>query len=165
MIKGFLIVIIFLLGVGLSEIYVKEFQKLKNISLVKSELKGVELRIYGEKGLEWKIYGKKLLSVGKNVEIESPTILTEGYRIISQSLSFNKANKKGVLKGETELFGEDLYVKTKDANIDFNKGVVWGKERIFLKRKGNVVKGRGFTITFKPFKVIINEVESTHPAT
>lgn len=165
MIKGLLIVLLFLIGAGISEIYVKEFRKLRNVSLVKSELKEVELRIYGEKGLEWRIYGKKLLSVGRNVEIESPTILTEGYRIISQALSFNKASKRGILRGETELFGEELYVRTRNANIDFNKGVVWGKERIFLRRKGNVVRGRGFTITFKPFKVIINEVESTHPAT
>ncbi len=163
MAKGFLIVLFFLLGAGLSEIYVKEFQKLKNVSLVKSELKDIELRIYGDEGLEWKIYGEEFLSVGKEIEIKKPTILTEGYRIISQGMVFNKDSKKGVLKGETELFGEELYVKTQNANIDFNRGIVWGEEKVFLKRKGNIIKGRGFTITFKPFKVIINEVESIHP--
>ena len=163
MIKGLLIVFLFFAGVYLTEEYVKEFQKLKNVSLVKSELRGIELRIYGEKGLEWKIYGEKLLSIGKNVNIYKPTILTDGYTIKSQRLVFNKASKKGSLLGDTEVFGEDLYVKTKNASIDFNKGVVQGRERIFLKHKGSVVKGRGFTITFKPFKVIINEVESSHP--
>ncbi len=165
MIKGFLIILLFLVGVGLSEIYVKEFQKLRNVSFVKSELKEVELKIYGEKGLEWKIYGEKLLSVGRRVEILKPLILTEGYRIISRKLLFNKANKKGILVGDTELFGKELYVKTRDAHIDFKRGTVKGRDRIFLRRKGNEIRGEGFTITFKPFKVIINEVESSHPAT
>lgn len=165
MVRGFLIVLIFLLGVGISERYVRGFEKLESASFVKSELKGVELRIYGEKGLEWKVYGERLLSIEEKVEVEGPLILTEGYKVASEGLTFDRANKGGVLKGTAEVFGEELYVRTRDANIDFNRGVVWGKEEIFLKFKGNTVRGKGFTINFKPFKVIINEVESSISAT
>ena len=165
MIKGILLIFFFLVGIVISEFYVREFQKLRNLSLVKSEVREIELRIYGKKGLEWKILGKKLFSFRGKVEIIKPIILTEGYKIISESLIFNRQEDTGFLKGNTELFGENLYVKTKDAFIDFKQGVVRGKEEIYLRRGENVVSGRGFTITFKPFKVIINEVESTHPAT
>jgi len=164
MIKGLGILLLFLGGVTLSEFYFKKFQALEGEKFIRSEVRNIEIKLYGERGLEWIILGKTLFMEGSNLRIEKSVMLSGGYRIESDALLLNKHTKKGLLKGEVEITGEDLYLKTKDAYIDFTKSVAWGKKELLLKRGGNIIKGRGFKIVFRPFRVTINEVESVHPS-
>ncbi|NPB07607.1 MAG: hypothetical protein GXN96_01605 [Aquificae bacterium] len=164
MIRGLLILLLFLGGVALSEFYFKKFQALEGEKLVRSEVRDIEIKLYGEKGLEWVILGEKLFMEGSNLRIEKSVMLSGGYRIESEALLLNRKTRKGLLRGEVEITGEDLYLKTTDAYIDFGRSVAWGENRILLRRGGNIIRGRGFKIVFRPFRVTINEVESVHPS-
>ncbi len=160
--KAFLIVISFLISVIIFHKYFKEISKVKSVSEVKSVVYGVEIRLYGQEKLEWIVEGKKLLLKGSNLKIEKPTIKTEGYLIKSEELFLNKFKKRGFLKGNVEIFGKDLYVRTDEAYIDFLKNKAWGNKKLVIRKEKNFVKGKGFEIHFKPFKMSINEVESIH---
>ncbi|AAC07890.1 LPS export ABC transporter periplasmic protein LptC [Aquifex aeolicus] len=162
MIRGFFLILLFLLLAFFSENYVRSLEKLKEEITVRSELKGVEIQLYGEKGLEWRIQGKTLTYADNQVVINEPVIRTQDYTITSEKLYMNKKTRKGRLEGNVEIRGPNLYLRTTNAYIDLVKNISWGYNELILRKDTNVIKGRGFKIFFKPFKVQINEVESIH---
>jgi len=162
MLKGFILISLFLVFVLISENYVRSLEKLKGEKTVRSELKDVEIFLYGERGLEWRIKGKSLTYVGSDVVINEPIISTNAYTITSKRFYMNKYTRKGRLEGTVEIRGPEFYLKTENAYIDLVKNTAWGYGNLILRKGTNVIKGRGFKIFFKPFKVHINEVESIH---
>jgi len=164
MIKGILLILAFLLFSLISESYVRSLEKLKGEREVKSELREVEIQLYGKKGLEWKIQGTTLTYVSSHVVVKNPVIRTENYTITSERLYMDRNSRRGRLEGKVEIRGPNLYLRTLNAYVDLVKNVAWGYERLILRKDSNVIRGRGFKIFFKPFKVHINEVESIHTA-
>jgi len=162
MVKGVLLILLFVTLAFLFEVYVKKYKAIENVKIVKSEVIKVLISLYGNRSTEWIVKGEKLFYQLSNVIIKNPEIKSGNYRILAESLSLNKYSKRGILEKGVEIFGPDLYLQTLKAYIDFKENTAWGHREIILRRGGNLIKGRGFKIFFKPFKVIIDEVKSIH---
>ncbi|HID65988.1 MAG TPA: hypothetical protein EYP32_03850 [Aquificaceae bacterium] len=164
MVKGVLLILLFVALAFLFEVYVKKYKAIENVKIVKSEVLEVLISLYGNKGTEWIVKGEKLFYQLSNLVIKDPEIKSGSYRILAGSLHLNKYSKKGILENGVEIFGPDLYLRTLNAYIDFEENTAWGYQELLLRRGGNLIKGKGFKIFFKPFKVIIDEVKSIHSA-
>ncbi|GAB6065909.1 LPS export ABC transporter periplasmic protein LptC [Aquifex pyrophilus] len=162
MLKGFLLIIFFLSGVLFSELYVKEYLSLEEYNLVRSKVEDVHIKVFTGEGKVWDVRGKELLYERGVAIVKKSVIRGGGYTIKAERLYLNRRKKKGKLEGNVEIFGEDMYLRTRTAYVDFKENRAWGYDEIILRKEKNVIRGKGFKISFKPFKVIIDEVKSIH---
>ncbi len=162
MLKGSFLILLFLLGVLFSEYYVRVYLSLEEYNLVRSNVENVLIKVFTDEGQIWNVKGKELIYEKGIAIIKRSVIQGGGYTIKAERLYLNRREKRGRLEGGVEIFGKDMYLRTTSAYVDFKKNEAWGYEDIILRKGKNVIRGKGFKISFKPFKVIIDEVKSIH---
>ena len=136
-----------------SKIYVQE----------KSIARNVKIKVFGKAGEEWNVYGRELVSLGKELYLLEVLLSSKsGYSVKADSISLERLRNKGVLKGDVEIRGEALFVKTEEATIDFNRNILSGKEEVKIWRGTNYVEGKGFKAYLKPLRIIIGNVRTRH---
>ena len=59
-----------------------------------------------------------------------------------------------------EVKSEDITAKTQSAYINLKEGKIWGEGDIQILQGDNLIRGKGFEITLKPLKVIINRART-----
>ncbi|NPA32321.1 MAG: LPS export ABC transporter periplasmic protein LptC [Aquificae bacterium] len=150
--------------VALSEAYLSVYERLREEKLTRSKLLRVVITLYGKRGAEWVIRGEELVYEGGKAVILRALVRGGEYTIRAKRLIFDRLSSRGLLEGDVEITGPDLYIKTERAFIDFKRNVAWGDGDVLVRRKGNLIRGRGFKIYFKPFRVILDEVKSVHPS-
>jgi len=164
LLKAFLPAALFVAAVALSELYVRSFLTLKTGGRLESVVYGVRMEVHGKEGLEWLVFGKEMRSLKDEVLLREAVLRTGPYTILSGELVLYRTRKKAELREGVEMFGPELYLKTEEALVDFNSSTVTGDGKLYLKRSSNEIRGRGFKIEFRPFRVTIYEVESLHPS-
>jgi hypothetical protein len=141
-------------------------EKIRNESSIitkeKSIAKNVMLKVYGEGGREWDLIGEELISLGKEIKLREVTIRSGGYVIRSSRILFKKDRNTAELKGNVEIRGEALFVKTSYAFADFNRNLIRGNEPVQVWKQRNYIEGKGFTAFLNPLRVIIKEANAKH---
>ncbi len=123
-------------------------------------LEGVTIKGYSKTGIEWTIRGKSLEVVGKDVKIYEAELFSKEANIKAVQAYIDRSTGQGKLIEGVELKSEELNAKTQNAYLDLRDGRIWGEGEIQILQGESLVKGRGFDITLKPLKVIINRART-----
>jgi len=67
-----------------------------------------------------------------------------------------------VLRGDVEIRGTALFVKTDSAVVDFNRNLLYGRGEVQVWRSTNYIEGKSFRAYLKPLRVIIEGVRTKH---
>ncbi len=122
----------------------------------------VGIKVVGEGGAEWSIEGRELFSLGRLVRLQSVFMWSRGYVVKADQVVIDRHTNTADLKGNVEIRGEALFVKTEEAKVNFLKDTITGGGDVFLWRGTNYVEGRGFRVRLKPLRVIIGSVRAKH---
>ncbi len=123
-------------------------------------LEGVTIKGYSKTGIEWTIRGKSLEVVGKDVKLYEAELFSKEANIKAVQAYIDRSTGQGKLIEGVELKSEELNAKTQNAYLDLRDGRIWGEGEIQILQGESLVKGRGFDITLKPLKVIINRART-----
>jgi len=123
-------------------------------------LEGVTIKAYSKTGIEWTIRGKTLEVVGKDVKLYEAELFSKEANIKAFQAYIDRSTGQGKLIEGVELKSEELNAKTQNAYLDLRDGRIWGEGEIQILQGESLVKGRGFDITLKPLKVIINRART-----
>ncbi len=161
--KTLLIHLIFILLSISSLAYIDRLkEEAKVFTEERSIAKEVEIRVVGESGEEWSIEGKELLSLGRTVRLREVIMRSRGYTVEAEEVVVDRRKNEAVLKGDVEIRGEALFVKTDSAKVNFNRSLITGDGEVFLWRGTNYFEGRGFRVNLNPLRVIIARVKAKH---
>ncbi len=156
--------IAFLLLAGAALLYIESLRERSVVRVEeKSIAKHVRISVFGEGGEEWKVEGKELVSFGQElilliVELRS----VSGYVVKADAITFKRDRNRGTLKGDVEIRGTALFVKTDSAVVDFNQNLLYGSTDVRVWRSTNYVEGKSFKAYLRPFRVIIEKVRTKH---
>jgi len=156
--------LILLILSGVSLTYIDMLQQKSRIEVQeKSIAKHVRISVFGEGGEEWKVEGRELVSFGRElillmVELRS----VSGYVVRANSITFRRDRNTGVLRGDVEIRGTALFVKTDSAVVDFNRNLLYGRGEVQVWRSTNYIEGKSFRAYLKPLRVIIEGVRTKH---
>ncbi|RLJ69929.1 hypothetical protein BCF55_0188 [Hydrogenivirga caldilitoris] len=129
----------------------------------KSLARDVSIRVFGEDGEEWRVQGRELVSFGPELSLLDVLLKSKGgYEVKANTITFQRDKNLGVLKGNVEIRGEALFVKTENAIIDFSKNLLYGEGEVLVWKESNFIEGKGFKAYLKPLKVIISDVRTKH---
>jgi len=156
--------VLFLLLVLSSLAYIDRLRKESKVYVQeKSIARNIRIKVFGEGGEEWKVQGRELVSFGRELYLLEVLLTSRsGYAIRADSISFQREKNRGILKGNVEIRGEALFVKTDEAVVDFNRNLIYGKGNVKVWKGTNYIEGRGFKAYLKPLKVIIGKVRTKH---
>jgi len=156
--------LLLLLLAGVSFTYIESLRG-KSVVQVRerSIAKHVRISVFGEGGEEWKVEGRELVSFGQElilliVEMRS----VSGYVVKANSITFKRDRNRGLLKGDVEIRGTALFVKTESAVVDFNQNLLYGDSGVKVWRSTNYIEGSSFRAYLKPLRVIIEGVRTKH---
>lgn len=119
-------------------------------------LEDVTIKAYSKTGIEWTIRGKTLEVVGKDVKLYEAELFSKEANIKAVQAYIDRSTGQGKLIEGVELKSEELNAKTQNAYLDLRDGRIWGEGEVQILQGDSLVGGRGFEITLKPLKVIIN---------
>ncbi|MDQ7082090.1 MAG: hypothetical protein Q9N34_03215 [Aquificota bacterium] len=74
----------------------------------------------------------------------------------------DRRKKTARLKGDVQIRGDALFVKTDSAHVDFNRDLITGEGGVSLWRGTNYFEGKGFEVRLRPLRVIIGGVRAKH---
>ena len=152
-----------LLSVGSLAYIGKLSREAKLVVEEKSIARDIRIKVFGEGGEEWKVEGRELVSFGKEIHLLGVLLRSaSGYVVKADSITLLKDKNRGELKGEVEIRGEALFVKTERAMIDFNRNLLWGDGKVMVWKESNYIEGRGFRAYLNPLRVIIGSVKTKH---
>ena len=152
-----------LLSVGSLAYIEKLSREAKVFVREKSIARDISIKVFGEGGEEWKVEGRELVSFGREIHLLGVFLRSaSGYVVKADSITLFRDRNKGELKGDVEIRGEALFVKTERAMIDFNRNLLWGYGKVMVWRESNFIEGKGFKAYLKPLKVIIGDVKTKH---
>ena len=123
-------------------------------------LEGVTIKGYSKTDIEWTIRGKSLEVVGKDVKLYEAELFSKEANIKAVQAYIDRSTGQGKLIEGVELKSEELNAKTQNAYLDLRDGRIWGEGEVQILQGESLVKGRGFDITLKPLKVIINRART-----
>lgn len=154
----------FLLLVLSSLAYIEELRKESKVYVQeKSIARNISIKVFGKGGEEWEVKGRELISFGKELYLLDVLLSSKsGYKVRADSITFQREKNKGILKGNVEIRGEALFVRTDEAVVDFNKNLLSGKSYVQVWRGMNYIEGKGFKAYLKPLRVIIGRVRTKH---
>lgn len=125
----------------------------------KSTFEGPEIKVHNKAGVEWVIRGNILRMEKEWVKLENPVFVSnKGETIRSKRAELNRSSGIGNLEGDVVLEAQDLYMQTDAANMDFRNNLISGEGVVYVKDKDRIIRGKGYSITLKPRKVIIKNV-------
>ncbi len=160
-------ILLHLLFVTLSVVYLAYVDFIQGKAKIevkeKAIAKGVGIKVFGERGQEWSVQGRELVSVGRGLYLlEVLLVSAEGFKVRADSITLDRLRNVGRLKGNVEIRGEALFVKTQEAQVDFKRGLLKGEGPVQVWKGTNYVEGKGFVAYLKPFRVIISRVRTRH---
>ncbi len=123
-------------------------------------LEDVTIKAYSKTGIEWTIRGKTLEVVGKDVKLYEAELFSKEANIKAVQAYIDRSTGQGKLIEGVELKSEELNAKTQNAYLDLRDGRIWGEGEVQILQGDSLVGGRGFEITLKPLKVIINRART-----
>ncbi len=123
-------------------------------------LEGVTIKAYSRTGIEWTIRGKSLEVVGKDVKLYEAELFSKEANIKAVQAYIDRSTGEGMLTEGVEVKSEDITAKTQSAYINLKEGKIWGEGDIQILQGDNLIRGKGFEITLKPLKVIINRART-----
>ncbi|MEJ5339767.1 MAG: hypothetical protein ACK42C_04860 [Aquificaceae bacterium] len=141
------------------KLYVDSFKLAGGREEIVNLLEGVTIKAYSRTGIEWTIRGEALEVVGKDVKLSHSELFSEEADIKSSKAYIDRSTGEGKLMGGVELKSKDLNAKTQTAYINLKEGRIWGEEEIEVVQGRNIIRGKGFEITLKPLRVIINNAK------
>jgi hypothetical protein len=137
-------------------------EEAKVFSQERSIAKRVGIKVVGEEGEEWSIEGEELLSLGREVRLLDVLMRSGTYTVRADEVVINRGRNHATLRGRVEIRGDALFVKTEVARVNFDRGLITGKGKVFLWRGTNYFEGRGFRVRLRPLEVIIGGVKARH---
>ncbi len=155
---------VFLLSCITSLIYIEHLKKVSQIfTPERSIAKDIYIRVFGEGGEEWKVSGKELISFGEEINLIGVVLQsTSGYLVSSRLTTLSRNKNTAILEGSVLIEGNDIYVRTERAVVDFNKNTIYGDSDVEVRKGNNLFFGRSFRAYLKPFRVIIEKVKTKH---
>jgi lipopolysaccharide assembly outer membrane protein LptD (OstA) len=141
----------------LLSLYVKSFESSQLPDKTVSTLEGVSIRVYGKGGIEWTVKGRVLEVVGKDVKFEEAVLDGKEAFIRAKKAYIDREKGEARLTEDVELIYKDSKAYTREAFVSLREGKIWGEGYIKLIEEGKEVEGKGFEITLKPMKVMINK--------
>ncbi|SHK51456.1 LPS export ABC transporter periplasmic protein LptC [Thermocrinis minervae] len=139
------------------ESYSLQVQKLEEQEM--GYIENVQIKTYGNKGLEWTIEGEKLYLVQDILVFDKASLYSQDFVIKTQRAVLDRLSGQGTLIGEVEYHSKDTLMRTENAHIDLKEGKVWGDGEITIVEEGRTIKGRGYTINFRPLSVDLKKAE------
>ncbi len=156
--NAIIIFIVALISMAVNALNVEDLKNKENVNIAVN----IEIKVFGEKGMEWTVKGESLNIDEPVVFFKNPVLKLDGYTIKADFAEVDRIKKVGNMKGNIEIFGEDLYAKTSEIFIDMNKNIIKGDTDIIIRRADHDISGKGFTMHLKPFKAIIGEAYATY---
>ncbi len=142
------------------KIYVNSFAISSGEEEMVNLLEGVTIKAYSRTGIEWTIRGKSLEVVGKDVKLYEAELFSKEANIKAVQAYIDRSTGEGMLTEGVEVKSEDITAKTQSAYINLKEGKIWGEGDIRILQGDNLIRGKGFEITLKPLKVIINRART-----
>ena len=160
MLRSLLLSILIIFLAFVLKMYVNSFAISSGQEEMVNLLEGVTIKAYSKTGIEWTIRGKTLEVVGKDVKLYEAELFSKEANIKAFQAYIDRSTGQGKLIEGVELKSEELNAKTQNAYLDLRDGRIWGEGEIQILQGESLVKGRGFDITLKPLKVIINRART-----
>ncbi|QID33536.1 LPS export ABC transporter periplasmic protein LptC [Pampinifervens florentissimum] len=160
MLRSLLLSILIILLASVLKMYVDSFAMSGGQEEMVSLLEGVTIKAYSKTGIEWTIRGKTLEVVGKDVKLYEAELFSKEANIRAVQAYIDRSTGEGKLTEGVEVKSEDITAKTQNAYINLKEGKIWGEGDIQILQGESLVRGKGFEITLKPLKVIINRART-----
>ncbi len=156
MLRSLLLSILIIFLAFVLKMYVNSFAISSGQEEMVNLLEGVTIKAYSKTGIEWTIRGKGLEVVGKDVKLYEAELFSKEANIKAVQAYIDRSTGKGRLLEGVEVKSENLKAETQTAYLDLKEGRIWGEGEVQILQGDSLVGGRGFEITLKPLKVIIN---------
>ncbi len=161
--KTFILHLVFILLSITSLAYIDRLREESRVfSPERSIASDVGIKVVSDKGVEWSVEGKELISFGKEVKLYGVLMRSRDYTVVAREVVIDRERKTALLKGNVQIRGEALFVKTDSARVDFNRDLITGRGEVQLWRGTNYFEGEGFEVRLRPLRVIIGGVRAKH---
>ncbi|MDQ7039091.1 MAG: hypothetical protein Q9N26_07875 [Aquificota bacterium] len=143
--------------------YIDSLKEESNVfSPERSVATDVSIKVVSEKGEEWLVEGTELISLGREVRLRRVLMRSGAYTVVAREVLIDRRKKTARLKGDVQIRGDALFVKTDSAHVDFNRDLITGEGGVSLWRGTNYFEGKGFEVRLRPLRVIIGGVRAKH---